>query len=332
MGVEIDGELPPGTPMDGADAVVEQSSPAAEAPAESSTAEGETDAGLLSVVRNAVAKGKPDGVAASPAAESDDPNESEDASADDGTSDDPKKDAKDGDEKVPFHKHPRFQELVRQRDELKKPAEDYGKLQQWLAENSLSGEEAFNGLSMVALAKRDPAKAWEQIKPFVQDLALRAGAVLPPDLAQKVREGTLPRDAALELSRSRALIASADTRREQEQAAREQAQQETAARSLQAEAATWESEVRATDVDFAAKQEALVREVVYLQKVEGVPDTPEGVRKQLDAAHRAVTKRLAATQPARRMMQPIGGGRANGTTRAAPQSMLDVVKQTLGSA
>lgn len=71
---------------------------------------------------------------------------------------------------VPFNQHPRFKQLVRQRNEFRVDAERYNNVQTYIDQQGLSAEEAADGLLIMGLMKTDPAKAWEMLKPRVQTL------------------------------------------------------------------------------------------------------------------------------------------------------------------
>lgn len=289
--------------------------------------EGDNDEGLLAVVRDAVNKSKP-AEAASPADEdSDDPNTAE---ASDETQAGEAETESDNESfsDVPFHNHPRFKQLIAQRDQFKGDAEQYQKVQAFLDQNSLNPEEAAEGLTLMALMKHSPQEAWKRLKPRIQQLLVEAGEVLPNDLTERVRRGELTREAALEMSRLRATQDSSKRLREHEDTVRQREQQNQAVMGLRTAAADWETRMRGTDADFDAKLEALQKEVIWLQRRDGVPRDPEGVQRQLQAAYQAVNKTLSASQVRKPEKRPVTGGRVAGTPRAEPKSMLDLVRAT----
>lgn len=292
------------------------------------SAEGSSPAGegekfdLLSVVRNAVQKPAED--AASPAGQevSDQPKAGETASAPE-----PKEPDDEGFSDVPFHTHPRFKALVAQRNQYREGARQFEQVQSFLREQGLTSEDAADALIQRALMKSNPVEAWKQMKPAIQQLLIAAGEVLPDDLKGRVGRGEMTREAALEFARLRA----AQTTSQQAQAAAQeramQAQTKAAVQAIQTSVGEWERDTRRTDPDFEAKLPALQGEVLRLQMLHGKPNTPEGARKQVEDAYKAINERFAATRPPKPQQRPVTGGRvASGNIVAQPKTILDVVR------
>lgn len=297
----------------------------AEALANSSDATGEQPDDTLSIVRDVVGADKGEAGAASPA-------EGE-AGSEAGGAASTKEPDNENFTDVPFHKHPRFQALVQQRNDFKVDAVRYQNVQTFLDSNGLSADEAANGLSTMALAKTNPAKAWAEIKPWVQQLLVAAGEVLPADLAQRVEKGELTQDAAFELSRSRATLASGETRKTFEQQQQERREQTAHSTSLVNTADAWEKDRQIKDPNFAAKKPLLQREIAFLHATEGKPNTVAGVSDQLKRAYDAVNKSFtppAAQKPQARRpaIKPVMGGTVAGNAGATtkPGSTLDIVR------
>lgn len=293
----------------------------AETGAESSAAPEGEKFDLLSVVRNAVQTSE-EGDSASPAGqdESDQPS----AEGADSNADDPKADSEDYSD-VPFHTHPRFKQLVSQVKQYKADAQQFHQVTSFLQAQGMTPEEAADALILRAEMKHNPQEAWKKLKPMVQQLLIEAGEVLPADLMQQVREGKLTKENAVEISRLRANQGIQQKMSERQRQEAEQRQQVEHIRSIQTAVAQWEMGVKQRDPDYAKKEEELQKEILWLQKREGVPKDVAGVRKQLQQAYDTVSKRLApAPRPARTSVPP--GRVASGQPTAAPKSMLDVVR------
>lgn len=293
--------------------------------AASSDAQGDSASDLLSVVRDVVdARGEPEAKAspAEGAKEGDEP--------DDGA---PKKEQDDENySDVPFHKHPRFQQLLRQKNGFKEDAARYQNVQSFLDSHGLSGQEAADGLVIMALAKTNPAEAWKHLKPFVERVLQAAGEMLPEDLAQRVRNGELTDAAAFEISRARAQASSVETQRRFDQQQQERQIAVEKARALYDAANSWEHDRQAKDPNFGAKAEPLRKEIAYLQLTEGKPDTPRGVLDQLNRAYKAVNDSYVPPRPRateRRAISPVTGGQIAGRTRAEPKNTMDVINQVI---
>lgn len=299
--------------------------PSGEGNATSSSADAGGDDSLLSVVRDAV---QVDGTAAS--------------QADHGTGNQPGSNATpaapatpDPDDRenefgdVPFRQHPRFRQLIRQRNALKEDAGRYRNVQGFLEQNGLSGEEAFEGLRIMALMRSNPAEAWKALQPHVQRLIQQTGEVLPKDLADEVRSGRLPKERALEISRARA----AETSRTQSGEFQEQVRQRNAARqligSVQTAVAGWEQTMRGKDPDFEGLYEDLQREAAFNFQRGRRARSPEEALEFVKKDYAAVKQRRApATRPA---LRPVTGGQVAGNAQPQPKSMLDVVRQAAGA-
>jgi len=231
---------------------------------------------------------------------------------------------------VPFNKHPRFQQLLRQAKANKADAERYQNVQTFIDNHGLSAEEAADMLVIGGLMKTNPAEAWKRAKPTVQQLLIAAGEVLPEDLKGRVQKGEMSADAALEVSRARAGVQSVEATRsfEQQRYAQQQAQQ--AATAVVSAAETWEAERRRKDPNFETKLQPLMKEVAYLQMSEGKPNTPEGVKAQLDRAYKALIPPPAPRQTVasvRPTPPPVTGGQVAGNTAPKPQSTIDIIRQ-----
>ncbi len=280
---------------------------------------------LLSVVRSAVAD-KSEGTA-SPAAQEEG---SDQQPADQPSVDQPKTADDENFSDVPFHAHPRFKQLVAQRNQYREGAQQYEKVQTFLADNGVTADEAADFLVVRALMKHNPTEAWKQLKPLVQKLLVDAGEVLPPDLKQRVQQGEMTQAAATELSRLRAAQEAGRRAQTVEAEQAQKRQQAEHVRSIQQSVATWEQVTRQRDPDFDAKSEALQKEILWLQKRDGMPKTPEDARKMVETAYGNVNKPLQ--RPVKQQVRPVTGGRvASGQPTAAPKSMLDIVRAARSS-
>jgi hypothetical protein len=323
QGTDSSSALPVDKTLDGPDrdtVIKDEPAPKAES-AKSSDAPGDNDAPkLTSIVRDVVAAKKaPAAATASPA---------------DGSNHDPKpekapKEPDDADyTDVPFHRHPRFQHLLRKAKSHEQDATRYRNVETFLNNNGIGPEEAADALVVAGLLKTNPVEAWKRLKPIVQNLLVAAGELVPEDMAPRVQNGELSREAAIEIARARALAES--TQRQmtfsQQQAQAREAQAQAAA--IQNAAVTWEADRRAKDPNFDAKMKLLRAEVIDLQRAEGVPNTPEGVRVQLDRAYKAVVLPAAAPPPAPpQPKRPVPPGTTSNVSAAA-EDTLSLIRAT----
>ena len=300
--------------------------------ADTSTATGATeDDGLLSVVRDVVdASRKPEEQTASPAEGEEEPGPAADADEDDYS-------------KVPFSKHPDFRKLVRTKNEYREKAKvfeqdavRYQNVQNFMDQNGLSAEEAADMLIMAGLMKTNPVEAWKRARPTIQALLRAAGEVLDDDLKTRVQAGELSHDAALEVSRSRAMSTSVQATRSFEEQRRQKQEQTSTASAIAQTANDWEAERRAKDPNFEAKMPLLMREVAFLQRAEGVPNTPEGVKAQLAKAYKGIVVPAAPaaqrpTPAQKKAITPIRGGQVAGGAKPEVKDTMDVLKNVMAA-
>lgn len=229
---------------------------------------------------------------------------------------------------VPFHKHPRFQALVREKNELTPDAASFRTLKAFMAENALTDDQVADALLTRALVNSDPVAAWQRLRPLVEHLLLAAGEILPQELEHRVQAGEIPRDVAVQLSRQYAQTRSLAQRQQfDHQAAQTRAQREAESARMGA-AATWERDRLAKDPNFAAKQAEIQKEVVWLQKVEGMPQSADGVRAMLDKAYRSVSARMR--KPAQKSAQrPSAVSQGANTQPVKVKTTLDVIDSVL---
>lgn len=233
---------------------------------------------------------------------------------------------------VPFGKHPRFQKLLRQRNEFKGAAEQYQQITSFMETHGLQAEEAANALVIAGLTKSNPIQAWERLKPLVQRLLTASGEVLPDDLKGRVENGEMSRDAALDVSRSRAQV---ESMRTGQTFAEQQAQRQQQTQTIEAmrnEAGSWEQDRTLKDPNFASKLPLIQREVAWLQQNEGRPSTPQGVREQLDKAYKAVNDALPPPRPVlvtRQPTRPVTSSTSAGSADPAPTTTMGILKNVV---
>jgi len=233
---------------------------------------------------------------------------------------------------VPFHKHPRFQEVVSKLKTAEIDAQRYRNVETFIDEQGLSGDEAAGLLQIGGLIKTNPAEAWKRMQPVVQKVLIAAGELLPDDLKQMVSEGKMTPESALEVSRSRAAVTSIEARTQFDQKRLETRQQADQRNAIQGTVSSWQTERKSRDPNFEAKMPALQREIAWLQAREGRPNTPEGVKAQLQKAYDAVSAAYTPPATARKKpaIRPITGGQAaSGNARPEINDTLDVVQSVI---
>jgi hypothetical protein len=281
------------------DVLADAAAPAADAdPAKSSSATDETEANTLSVVRDVVGQRAEQQAEAAPSAEG------EEVAGDVAGGQ-----AKEQDDysDVPFHKHPRFQEVVAEKNAFKADSTEYRKITSFLDDNGLSPTEAAEGLEVMALMKMGDPKAWELLRPRVQNLLIAIGEVLPDDLAKQVTDKVLTREAALEVSKARASLKTQEVRQKFNEQRGQRQQQRQAGEQLTTAAATWEKDRQLKDPNFNAKLPRIQEKLAFLHNVKRErPTDAAGVTAQLKSVYAEVNKEF---KPPVVAAAPVNGAR-----------------------
>lgn len=237
-----------------------------------------------------------------PGAEGPDPKASE--AKGDGT------DQKDQDEKLPFHNHPRWKELIAEKNDLKSQVEDlqvssqFGRvIHDYMEQTGLSDDNLTELLQIGAGALTDPQSVIPRVEKFLNDLKAATGDTLPDDLQDKVNQGYITEEDALEMSRLRASQNrfQAQQRQSQDTAADQERRRATdqVSRSVNA-ANTWAQQRQKDDAGFAARQgmvsdraTAIINALVASGQIKRLPTgevltTPEQAVEILQMADRDV--------------------------------------------
>lgn len=235
----------------------------------------------------------------------------------------------------PFGRHPRFQQVLSDRnslktkvEELRAPAESYTKIEAFLAQNDISNEEMVDLFKVAALAKADPNEALKALQPLLSDLYERTGAFLPDDLRTDVEEGKITEERGRELARERARsreLESQNTRmRERDAVVSQETQAEQRSAALGTAYADWESARKAKDPDFADKEDLIADRCRAIIAAKGQPATAAEMTGILDQAYTDVTARLRKMIPAREEIRPAArSGSPNAT--AQPKSLKEAI-------
>lgn len=337
MPLELDDNQPSNSSVDGAldDAAdptladTGETGDAAATGADSSDAHGDSaPAGSDSIVRDVVDKSRQDASASPAEGQENGTKETDPAQEDDEEYSD-----------VPFNKHPRFQSLLRRMKTAESEASEYRKVTDFMDQNGLTHEETAQGFVIMALMKRDPAQAWKALQPVVQQLLVAAGEVLPNDLQQRVNAGEFTEEAAREIARERARATIVENGRSFDQQLADRRAQRDLSTQLQGAADNWRRDRLRKDPGFAAKEPQLLKEVAWLIRTEGQPDSPEGVREQLERAYKGIVAPSAPRTPGAvpkigdgaARPRPSGSSGASRNARPAPQTTRDIINNIVAT-
>lgn len=301
----------------------------AQVEASSSDAHGD-DEGLLAVVRDAVEKTAEEedtdsSKLVSPTNDGDvtDGGDAEDEDSEDDKSEDDYSD-------TPFHKHPRFKQLIRDRNELRGRATQYDQITDFMDKNQLTPEEVAQGFQLMAMMKiGDPAKAYEELKKLTDNLALASGHRLPEGLAEKVEQGYIDQDTAQDLWREQFKAQRQAAITQEENQRFRQQQQSSHTNSMAQTVTAWEDSVRESDPDYELKAEMIDDRVRALVAERGRPRNSDEALQYAQNAYQTVSDRLRSVRGVKQPMRTAVGGKVSGTPLPEPKSLLDVIQNTL---
>lgn len=211
----------------------------------------------------------------------------------------------------------------------------YRDLKDYLTANKVSRDDSLEALETAALVVNDPEKALEKLLPLVKALQEKVGAVLPPDIAAKVKEGYLTEDAAQELSRLRASERNRSAKELQDAEDRKAAATQAAntnRRTVVSSVADWEASVSKSDPDYPKLQteieDAINGELARRKRANKLPkNNIEAVQLAKDCYDK-VKKRYARPEPLEEMRH-VNGRSAAATSKPRPASLAEAIQQAV---
>ena len=235
-------------------------------------------------------------------------------------------------QELPFHKHPRWQEMVAEREALKPKAEQFEKINTFMTSNGLTPQEMAEGMYVMALMKNSPAEAYQRLNGYVQNLARFTGDVLPPELQSKVDEALIDKESARELARLQAerdfIMARQAQAYERSQQEQQYAQQQQAVAQSQAmvnAVSQWEQVERSRDPEWSAKYE-MVQDRVKALLAERPASSPS---EAIEIARRALSDVNARLRPLAGRNTPLRvptSSMSSVSASPAPRSLSDVIR------
>jgi len=304
------------------------SSEETDVPAQSSSADGESDESLLDVVTSALHDQGSFSEEEKLVSESQ--TEQEDVKQEEGNADyDASSTEKPVDEEtysdVPFHEHPRFKKLIAERNELRKAGDQHNALTGWLRDNNLTAEDAVEAFRVAATMKNDPGAAYDLLNGHLEKLSVSTGHTLPEDIQTKVDDGYLDEESATELSRARAEAAYQKQLREQQHQDITHQNAQSQHSHLSQTVDDWETRTRQSDPDYSLKQPEIDDRVRVLISERGRPASSEQALQMAQEAYDVVNQRYRARQPEKQPMRTATGGKLGGTPSPEPKSVMDAV-------
>lgn len=233
------------------------------------------------------------------------------------------------DESLPFHKHPRFQEVIKERDtakqeaeELKPQAQRLKSIDSYCQQNGITNEEFSSALEIAALLHKDPKAARQRLNEYVENIDVALGDKLPSDLQKKIDDGVIDIETAKEVASARAKTRTADWQVKSTQ----QRFQEMQAQSMTDAVNSWEANKRVSDPDYAKKFEMLRDRSSFLYATKR-PSTPQEAVALAEEAYVYVNKMLSSfvpKPPAKKALTTNGS-----STKSEPDFVLNDLEKDL---
>jgi hypothetical protein len=231
-------------------------------------------------------------------------------------------------DKVPFHNHPRWKEMITERDALKPKAEQFEKITKFMQDSGLSSQEMADGMQVMAMMKTDPQEAYKALQAYVNQLAPLVGEVLPEDIKQKVEDGFIDADTAKDYARLKAQQ-DYNLQRQAEATQRNEANQSAAnQRAMHDAVAQWESTEKAKDPDWSVKYDMVMDRVKSLLTTER-PSTPSEAIKIASRALSDVNVRLRPYAGRNVPIKNPTSSLSSTNSRPVPRTLHDVVLANL---
>jgi len=237
---------------------------------------------------------------------------------------------------VPFNKHPRFQKLIAEKNELKElskkyqnDSEQYKKITDFIQANNLSAKDAVEGFKIMSALRNNPEEGYKMLQFHLNNVGNLTGKNLPKDIQAKVDDGFLDEEAAKELSQARANLHRERAMREQTQQRFTNASQSANETQMADAVKAWGEQTLANDPDFSLKQDEFNDRISAIVAERGTPKSPEEVVEIANSAYATINERFKSRQPSKQPMKSSTKGKLGGVPVAEPGNMRDIVSQAL---
>jgi hypothetical protein len=249
------------------------------------------------------------------------------------------REAKEQKEQERLDKNPRFQEVLKERNEFKPLAESARVDQQYCQQWGISTEQKKSAMELLALINSKPSEALVHLEKLVDDIKLNTGAKLPDDLAKRVADNLISQEDAMELHKARLQNKRLE---QQQQSFAQQTAQEQVVMVTQA-LGQWGVAKMKVDADFKPKAEGakdgkfeLVHDrlSVLTSRTNKKSFTPAEATALAEEAYVYVNDLFKQFNPQRRGGRVVfpsrNGSSHSGSEGEEPTSMRDAVAKAIG--
>jgi hypothetical protein len=229
-------------------------------------------------------------------------------------------------DKLPFHNHPRWKEMVSERDTYRGDATEFRKITGFMQSQGLTNQEVAEGFQIMALMKNNPAEAHKKISEYKSRLDAFVGDKLPDPIREKVDNGSIDPETAKEYA---ALLA----QRQLDQQRAEYQQVEQARQSqdgMRSAVVNWEQQKKAKDPEWSTK-EALITDRVRSLMASEQPNTAEQAVALVERAYSQITDQLRKIAPHRQPINPVRSTTSSVSVNVAPKSLKEAIMRGLAN-
>ncbi len=215
------------------------------------------------------------------------------------------------DKTLPFHKHPRFQEVIKERATFKQKSEELTPFAErarlidgYCQKHGISGEEFNSVMELTALTHANPAEALKALKTYVETLEVSLGNKLPDDLQKEVDDGALSLERAKELTNARIKNQGLEHTSKRTEAQVAQERQASITNAVN----SWDSQKRASDAAYDKKYPFIEKAFIAACSM-NPPRTPQEAVLLAEKVYAEVNTSLSPfvpKPPARKVLKPNG--------------------------
>lgn len=232
-----------------------------------------------------------------------------------------------------FHEHPRFKELIAQKNEFKEQVEQMQarntELETKTQYYESFGEETLNSyIEFLSKSVSEPMEAIKQIQPMLNDLAERAGLRLSPEMRQKVEDGEITHDEATARQKLMAENAQLKQRQQYEEQAKQQSAAEARKQELIQVALTWEKATSESDPDYPQIQK-LFSDVVLADFTKNGWPQKEEIPGRLKSLYSTVKNTIGVRKPEEKTVVK-GSPTPRGKEKKVYSSAREIIDDILG--
>lgn len=240
-------------------------------------------------------------------------------------------------QKRDFEKKQRIVELEGKLKEVEADAGWKSNFDGYLRSNNISMDEANVLFDIGALMKNNPQKALEALTPYYNQLLQVTGNILPPDLAQQVKDGYINETHAYQIARQNAQLQHNNVLQQRGQYQQEQTNQENhnkLVNDIQQAINATETKWQKSDPDYKLKSSRIQDKMKLtwfdMSRTGQMPKSVDEAVQIAERVKKEVEKELRQYSP-KRPVSTVNSGGSFSQSKPDAKSTLDIIRQSRGS-